>query len=149
MLIQGETGTGKELIARTIHELSPRAKKRFVAFNCGVFTEELITRITSYNVCYTKLLRVRPPRLLLLDEPTVGVDPVSRRELWEIVYHLVEAEGMTVLLSTAYLDEAERCAEVVLIHQGRILGHQKPQDFSDQVTGRTWMVRAPALPKLV
>jgi len=90
---------------------------------------------------------VRPPRLLLLDEPTVGVDPVSRRELWEIVYHLVEAEGMTVLLSTAYLDEAERCAEVVLIHQGRILGHKIPQAFSDQVAGRTWMVRAPALPK--
>ncbi|MGE4560839.1 MAG: ATP-binding cassette domain-containing protein [Desulfobulbus sp.] len=90
---------------------------------------------------------VRPPRLLLLDEPTVGVDPVSRRELWQIVYHLVEAEGMTVLLSTAYLDEAERCAEVVLIHQGRILGHKQPKEFSDQVTGRTWLVRAPALPK--
>jgi len=90
---------------------------------------------------------VRPPRLLLLDEPTVGVDPVSRRELWEIVYHLVEAEGMTVLLSTAYLDEAERCAEVILIHQGRILGHKTPQEFSDQVAGRTWMVRADSLGK--
>lgn len=90
---------------------------------------------------------VRPPRLLLLDEPTVGVDPVSRRELWQIVYHLVEAEGMSVLLSTAYLDEAERCAEVVLIHQGHILGHRHPQAFSDEVAGRTWMVRAPALAK--
>jgi ABC-2 type transport system ATP-binding protein len=90
---------------------------------------------------------VRPPRLLLLDEPTVGVDPVSRRELWQIVYHLVEAEGMSVLLSTAYLDEAERCAEVVLIHQGQILGHDQPQAFSRQVAGRTWMVRAPSLPK--
>lgn len=90
---------------------------------------------------------VRPPRLLLLDEPTVGVDPVSRRELWQIVYHLVEAEGMTVLLSTAYLDEAERCTEVVLIHQGRILGHRQPHDFSNEVAGRTWMVRAPALAK--
>jgi ABC-2 type transport system ATP-binding protein len=90
---------------------------------------------------------VRPPRLLLLDEPTVGVDPVSRRELWQIVYHLVEAEGMSVLLSTAYLDEAERCAEVVLVHHGRILGHDRPQSFSRQVEGRTWLVRAPALPK--
>jgi ABC-2 type transport system ATP-binding protein len=90
---------------------------------------------------------VRPPQLLMLDEPTVGVDPVSRRELWQIVYHLVEAEGMTVLLSTAYLDEAERCAEVVLIHQGRILGHRKPSQYSDQVAGRTWMVHAPALRK--
>ena len=55
---------------------------------------------------------VRPPRLLLLDEPTVGVDPVSRRELWEIVYQQVRDEGMSVLLSTAYLDEAERCDEI-------------------------------------
>ncbi|WP_310599013.1 ATP-binding cassette domain-containing protein [Desulfobulbus sp.] len=90
---------------------------------------------------------VRPPKLLLLDEPTVGVDPVSRRELWQIVYHLVEAEGMSVLLSTAYLDEAERCAEVVLIHCGRILGHDEPQAFSRQMSGRTWLVRAPALAK--
>ena len=51
---------------------------------------------------------VRAPRLLLLDEPTVGVDPVSRRELWAIVDRLVTGEGMSVLLSTAYLDEAER-----------------------------------------
>ena len=90
---------------------------------------------------------VRPPRLLLLDEPTVGVDPVSRRELWQIVYHLVEAEGMSVLLSTAYLDEAERCAEVVLIHQGKILGHDQPLAFSQQVEGRTWQIRAPDMPK--
>ncbi len=90
---------------------------------------------------------VRPPRLLLLDEPTVGVDPVSRRELWNIVYHLVEAEGMSVLLSTAYLDEAERCAEVILMHHGALLGHDHPQAFSRRVTGRTWLVRAPSLPK--
>jgi len=90
---------------------------------------------------------VRPPRLLLLDEPTVGVDPVSRRELWQIVYRLVETEGMSVLLSTAYLDEAERCQEVVLLHQGRILGHDHPEAFSRQVARRTWLVRAPALPK--
>jgi ABC-2 type transport system ATP-binding protein len=90
---------------------------------------------------------VRPPQLLLLDEPTVGVDPVSRRELWQIVYHLVAAEGMSVLLSTAYLDEAERCAEVVLIHHGQILGHDQPRAFSRRVAGRTWLVRAPSLPK--
>jgi ABC-2 type transport system ATP-binding protein len=73
---------------------------------------------------------VRPPRMLLLDEPTVGVDPVSRRELWAIVYRLVRDEGMTVLLSTAYLDEAERCDEVILLHQGRLLGHGNPASFS-------------------
>ena len=90
---------------------------------------------------------VQPPRLLLLDEPTVGVDPVSRRELWHIVYHLVQEEGMSVLLSTAYLDEAERCAEVVLMHQGRILGHDQPQGFSNQVRGRIWSIRSATLAK--
>src|SRR5262249_39325108 len=53
------------------------------------------------------------PDLLLLDEPTVGVDPLSRRELWNIILKLVDAQGLTVLLSTSYLDEAERCANVV------------------------------------
>ncbi len=75
---------------------------------------------------------VRPPELLLLDEPTVGVDPVSRRELWQIVYRLVQQEGMTVLLSTAYLDEAERCNEVILIHDGEVLGHGPPKKFSER-----------------
>ena len=78
---------------------------------------------------------IRPPELLLLDEPTVGVDPVSRRELWNIVYHQVEHEGMTVLLSTAYLDEAERCEEVVLLHEGKMLGHDTPDAFSRKMAG--------------
>lgn len=84
---------------------------------------------------------VHPPELLLLDEPTVGVDPVSRRELWDIVYHLVETGGMSVLLSTAYLDEAERCAEVALLHEGRVLGQDTPQSFSSGLEGRTWRAR--------
>jgi len=83
---------------------------------------------------------VRPPRLLLLDEPTVGVDPVSRRELWSIVYRLVDEEAMTVLLSTAYLDEAERCGEVILLHQGRIIGQGAPGDFSAPLQGRSFRV---------
>ncbi len=53
---------------------------------------------------------IRSPELLLLDEPTVGVDPLSRRELWAIILQLVNEQGLTVLVSTSYLDEAERCA---------------------------------------
>jgi ABC-2 type transport system ATP-binding protein len=86
---------------------------------------------------------VRSPELLLLDEPTVGVDPVSRRELWEIVYELVESEAMSVLLSTAYLDEAERCDAVVLLHAGRVLGEGRPEAFSSRMGGRTYRVSAP------
>tara|TARA_R110001592_G_scaffold363372_2_gene686267 strand:+ start:139969 stop:141720 length:1752 start_codon:yes stop_codon:yes gene_type:complete len=85
---------------------------------------------------------VRSPRLLLLDEPTVGVDPVSRRELWQIVYRQVQDAGMTVLLSTAYLDEAERCDEVLLVHQGKLLEQGEPAQFSRSVAGRTFLVSA-------
>ncbi len=88
---------------------------------------------------------VRSPQMLLLDEPTVGVDPVSRRELWDIVYRLVEEEGVSVLLSTAYLDEAERCAEVALIHQGRSLGQGRPASFRAKMQGRTWQLRSQSL----
>ena len=82
---------------------------------------------------------VVPPELLLLDEPTVGVDPVSRRELWHIIYNQVEQTGMTVLLSTAYLDEAERCAEVILLHEGRMVDHATPKHFSEGLKGKTWL----------
>lgn len=90
---------------------------------------------------------VRPPRLLLLDEPTAGVDPVSRRELWAIVYRLVRNEGMSVLLSTAYLDEAERCGALILLHQGRLLGQGPPASFSDPLVGHSHLVFAPGMPK--
>jgi len=86
---------------------------------------------------------VQPPRLLLLDEPTVGVDPVSRRELWAIVYRLVRDQDMSVLLSTAYLDEAERCAQVILLHQGRVIGQGAPEDFSRPLQGRVFRVPVP------
>ncbi|MBD3816663.1 MAG: ATP-binding cassette domain-containing protein, partial [Halothiobacillus sp.] len=87
---------------------------------------------------------VRPPRLLLLDEPTVGVDPVSRLELWAIVYQLVADGGMSVLLSTAYLDEAERCKEVILLHEGRVLGKGTPAEFTAHLTGRVYGASRPA-----
>ncbi len=83
------------------------------------------------------------PRLLLLDEPSVGVDPVSRRELWRIVESLV-GEGITVLWSTAYLDEAERCAAVLLIDEGKLLAAGRPADFAAQMAGRSHEVAVPA-----
>jgi ABC-2 type transport system ATP-binding protein len=82
---------------------------------------------------------VRSPELLLLDEPTVGVDPLSRRELWDIVRRLVADRGLTVLLSTAYLDEAERCGRVIVLHQGRLLSQSSPQQIAGQATGRSFV----------
>lgn len=69
------------------------------------------------------------PRVLLLDEPTNGVDPVSRRELWELIYEFV-ADGMAVLISTPYMDEAARCHRVGLMHQGRILAEGGPGELT-------------------
>ena len=86
---------------------------------------------------------VRQPDLLLLDEPTVGVDPLSRRELWEIVQSLVNEQGLTVLLSTSYLDEAEHCNHVVVLHQGKVLAQGAPQDISGIAAGRVWLADPP------
>ena len=83
---------------------------------------------------------VHPPRLLLLDEPTVGVDPVSRRELWEIVNRFVNEEETTVLISTAYLDEAERCDEVIILNEGELLGKGKPATFDAPLRGQVFEI---------
>jgi len=69
---------------------------------------------------------IHHPRMLILDEPTTGVDPVSRRDLWTILYDLVMEEKITVLIATSYLDEAERCHRIALVHQGRILAEGDP-----------------------
>ena len=87
---------------------------------------------------------VRAPELLLLDEPTVGVDPLSRRELWEIIQQLVNDQGLTVLLSTAYLDEAERCSRVIVMHQGKVLAQGRPSDVSELAAGRVFIVEPPS-----
>ncbi len=78
---------------------------------------------------------VRAPELLLLDEPTVGVDPLSRRELWEIIAQLRRDEGLTVIMSTAYLDEAERCDTVQLLREGRILASGNPAQITHRAEG--------------
>jgi ABC-2 type transport system ATP-binding protein len=87
---------------------------------------------------------VRAPELLLLDEPTVGVDPLSRQELWEIIFQLVQEQGLAVLLSTSYLDEAERCRHVVVLHQGKVLAQGSPADVATLAAGRTFLAEPPA-----
>jgi ABC-2 type transport system ATP-binding protein len=87
---------------------------------------------------------VRSPELLLLDEPTVGVDPLSRRELWNIVRQLVDTQGLTVLLTTAYLDEAERCGHVVVLHHGKVLQQGRPEDITSIAAGRVFVADLPS-----
>ncbi len=77
------------------------------------------------------------PKVLLLDEPGVGVDPVSRQDLWRMVQTLTD-EGMAVVWSTAYLDEAERCESVLLLNQGKLLFDGPPQELTAQLEGRSF-----------
>jgi ABC-2 type transport system ATP-binding protein len=87
---------------------------------------------------------VRSPDLLLLDEPSVGVDPLSRRELWAIVQQLVDAEKLSVLISTSYMDEAERCAHVFVMHHGRLLSEGAPATLQTRAHGLTFTATPPA-----
>jgi ABC-2 type transport system ATP-binding protein len=91
------------------------------------------------------------PRVLLLDEPSVGVDPASRRELWSIVAAMLDEarterpeEPMTVIWATAYLDEAARCGRVLLLHQGRLLADAPPDEFLEPLRGRVFRLDVPA-----
>jgi ABC-2 type transport system ATP-binding protein len=92
-----------------ITRLGPFADRRADALSGGMYKKLALACALLHQ-----------PRVLLLDEPTVGVDPLSRRELWALLHEFVQ-EGMTVLLSTPYMDEAERCHRVALVHEGRLL----------------------------
>ena len=83
---------------------------------------------------------VRSPEILLLDEPTVGVDPLSRRDLWRILKQLSEQESLSVLVSTAYMDEAELCHNVYVLNRGRVLAEGTPQELSRQAAGRCYFL---------
>ncbi len=112
----------------------------------GPFTKRLAGRLSGGMKQKLGLActLVRSPDLLLLDEPTVGVDPLSRRELWEIILHLVNDEGLSVLISTSYLDEAERCHEVVVMHDGKVLAAGPPATVTAMARDRTFVVAPPA-----
>jgi ABC-2 type transport system ATP-binding protein len=82
------------------------------------------------------------PDILLLDEPSVGVDPLSRRELWSMVRAL-QGSGIAVLWTTAYLDEAEKCDRVILLHDGKVLDRGTPTELNRLVAGRAWKATLP------
>lgn len=90
---------------------------------------------------------IHTPEVLFLDEPTNGVDPVSRRDFWRILYQLLR-EKVTIFVSTAYLDEAERCSRLGLIHNGKLLALGTPDEVRQLMTGTILEVRA-AIPRQV
>jgi ABC-2 type transport system ATP-binding protein len=79
---------------------------------------------------------VHEPQVILLDEPTTGVDPVSRREFWKLLSQFL-ASGITIVMSTPYLDEAERCGRIVLLHEGQVLALDEPGKLRTSMAG-TW-----------
>lgn len=83
---------------------------------------------------------IKKPTLLLLDEPSVGVDPISRRELWKMVYALLD-EGISVVWSTAYLDEAEKCHTVLLLNRGELLYFGNPKSLTERVKERVFLMK--------
>lgn len=85
---------------------------------------------------------IHTPRVLFLDEPTNGVDPVSRRDFWRILYQLLR-QKVTIFISTAYLDEAERCNRVGLIHRGKLLACAAPDELKKLMLGTILEIRTP------
>jgi ABC-2 type transport system ATP-binding protein len=110
----------------------------------GPFTDRLAGRLSGGMKQKLGLActLIGAPELLLLDEPTVGVDPLSRRELWDIIHQLLK-DGLTVLMSTSYLDEAERCDYVVVMHEGKALAQGAPSEVTKLAAGRTFLAQPP------
>jgi ABC-2 type transport system ATP-binding protein len=122
----------------------PRMERLFAFSNLGPFQDRLAGNLSGgmkqkLSLCCAL---IHHPEVLLLDEPTFGVDPISRRDLWLILHEMVE-EGVTVLVSTSYLDEAERCDRVALLHQGRVLALDTPQRLLGLLPGEVVVVVGP------
>lgn len=130
----------------SITRLSPFQARRADALSGGMYKKLALACALLHR-----------PSVLLMDEPTNGVDPVSRRELWELIYELV-GEGMSVLVATAYMDEAARCHRVGLLHQGKIIAEGAPGVLSRgldyevlEVTGgerealHSWLAKHPCV----
>jgi len=113
-----------------------RLDRLFAFSNLGDFQDRLAGKLSGGMKQKLALCcaLIHQPTVLLLDEPTFGVDPISRRDLWLILHEMVE-EGVTVLVSTSYLDEAERCDRVALLHDGRVLALGSPQELIDRLPG--------------
>ncbi len=127
-------------------EERPARRERLYAFSgLGPFESRLAGQLSGgmkqkLGLCCAL---IHEPEIMLLDEPTFGVDPISRRDLWLIVHEMV-ARGVTVLAATAYLDEAERCDRVAMLHQGKLVALDTPRALQDRLAGHIQMVHTDA-----
>ncbi len=121
-----------------------RVEPLLAASNLGPFRRRLAGQLSGGMKQKLGLIcaLIHTPRILLLDEPTTGVDPVSRRDFWRILYSLRES-GVTILISTAYLDEAERCTRLGLLHHGRLKYCDTPQRLKQLMPGALITIASP------
>jgi len=121
----------------------PARLERLYRFsNLGPFQDRLAGKLSGgmkqkLSLCCAL---IHQPQILLLDEPTFGVDPISRRDLWLILHEMV-AQGVTVLVSTAYMDEAERCDHVALLDRGKIIALDTPVALQHSLGGQMVALR--------
>src|SRR5437763_4800390 len=123
-------------------EITSRGQRYLRMFDMDRFNDRLAGRLSGGMKQKLALAcaLVPEPRVLLLDEPTTGVDPVSRREFWDALAHLA-VEGLTILIATPYLDEAERCHRVALMHQGEIQQIGTPKEIRGSLRARRLELR--------
>jgi ABC-2 type transport system ATP-binding protein len=122
-------------------ERRERRERLFRFSNLGPFKDRLAGALSGgmRQKLALSCALIHMPKILLLDEPTFGVDPISRRDLWLIVHEMVE-EGVTAVVSTAYLDEAERFDRVALLHRGRLLALDAPVRLQATLPGEMLVV---------
>jgi ABC-2 type transport system ATP-binding protein len=125
-------------------ERAARRERLFAFSNLGPFRDRLAGALSGgmKQKLGLSCALIHEPRVLLLDEPTFGVDPVSRRDLWRIVHEMV-GRGVTAIVSTAYLDEAERFDRLALLHDGRLLALDSPRALAAGFKGELLEVRLP------
>lgn len=123
-------------------ERPARLERLFHFSNLGPFKDRLAGKLSGgmKQKLGLSCALIHQPEILLLDEPTFGVDPISRRDLWLIVHEMV-AQGVTAIVSTAYMDEAERFDRLALIHRGRLLAVDTPRGLQDTLRGEILEVR--------
>ena len=124
-------------------ERRERLERLFHFSNLGPFKDRLAGALSGgmKQKLALSCALIHMPKILLLDEPTFGVDPISRRDLWLIVHEMVE-EGVTAVVSTAYMDEAERFDRVALLHEGRLLALATPSHCNRRWPVRCWWSRS-------